>query len=154
MPVIPRCELPTTIPALAAWQIELSQDSIGEDTRKHIYGIGIWYIELQRVASTRQPFNDQHSGCIRFFKSSPWPTAIHTATTQLVTPTDFHLSKFLRWCTCPSSASLYVQPQFIFFFSTKPVKMYAWSVARFHRARQHRIVKWIVKIKRSEQTSE
>lgn len=41
-----------------------------------------------------------------------------------------------------------------FFYFTEPAKMHARSIARFHRARQHRVVKWLARIKRrSEQVS-
>jgi len=90
--------------------------------------IGIWDIELQRVASTRQPFNGQHSGCIRFFKSSPWPITIHTATTQLVTssasipqnvPAMIH-SFLLRRSLSMRGCNLFL---FLFY---EPTKTHAW----------------------------
>ena len=125
-PVIPRCELPTTIPVrrslLSRSNLrKIVYDKVQVNIYIYIYIQYIYRYMLYRASkgSIHTSANFQwptHAGCIRFFKSSPWPITIHTATTQLVHLIGFHPSK--RSCGDTLVPPLFLCAAAIYFFFT------------------------------------
>lgn len=137
-----------------------SRDRMGEGTGKHIYGISV--CDISGFKGSHPHVSGQHSGCIGcsgFLKAHPGPP-LSTPQRHNLSPHRLpSLKTFLRWCPRLSSAVLFLCAAnllllLLFFYFTEPTKMHARSIARFHRARQHRAVKWLTRIKRrSEQVS-